>query len=114
MRSPGLARPAGAVDAMSRVPSLSIEMVRICGTRTVSLSLVGDGLALRRGRVSVGGVVDLAGVDVGLADGVGGGAGLGLTRIERGGAGGQVTVTDGSVTVTPVRVTLPVLVTTKV
>ena len=38
----------------------------------------------------------------------------GLAGGEGGEAAGQVTVTEGSVTVTPVRVTLPVLVTSKV
>ena len=52
MRSPGLARPAGAVDAMSRVPSLSIEMVRIWRMVTVSLSLAVTSSAARAGRRS--------------------------------------------------------------
>ncbi len=46
---------------------------------------VADGLALRRGRADRGRVEDLAGVDVGLGDGIAGGAGGGLTGAERAG-----------------------------
>ena len=58
--------------------------------------------------VDVGGVGDRSVVDVALGEGMAGGALAGFAGIEGRSPAGQVTVTEGSVTVTPVRVTLPV------
>ena len=63
--SPGLARPAAPSRSRSSCLPCRCSMVTTWGRRR-SRCRVGGGLALGRGRVDVGGVVDLAGVDVGL------------------------------------------------
>ena len=76
--------------------------------------VVVGGLGLGAVAVDVGGVGDRSVVDVALGEGMAGGALAGFAGIEGRYAGGQETVTEGSVTVTPVRVTLPVFSTSKV
>ena len=110
-----VARGGPAVDAESSVPRLDDADGPDLGDQDGRAVAVGGGL-VRAARVPVdgGGVVDLAGVDVGLGQGVAGGAGGGLTRVERGRRGraahGHRRIGDDD----PVRVTLPVLVRSKV
>ena len=83
-RSPGLARRRAPSRRRRGCRPCRCSIVTTCGTSTVSLSSSLAAWSWGPRASTVGGVVDLAGVDVGLVDGIGGGARGGLTRIERG------------------------------